>query len=117
MSIADTVASGWRLYIADLSIEGRAFVMLKSCDGETDFVSGTSETLEGAIATASDIARGTYRGWSIEAVGFWWQATGPNYDAWTEGEGEWADNGEKVEASTRTALIEEIDAWIAEHDA
>lgn len=115
MSVADAVATGWRLYTADLSIEGRAAVMLKSTAAEPDFVTAVSETLEGAIAVASDIARRTYRGWLIEAGDFWWQATGPNYDACTEGEGEWVDNGHKVEAPTRSALIEEIDAWIEEH--
>ncbi len=63
----------------------------------------------------------TYRGWSIHYDpppipwrGADWRATGPNYDAWTEGEGEWADNGEKAEAPTREALIAEIDARITE---
>jgi len=61
----------------------------------------------------------TYRGWSIEQ-GNWpypeWMATGPNYDAWTEGEGEWVDNGEKADAPTRAALIAEIDEWFEENE-
>jgi hypothetical protein len=42
-------------------------------------------------------------------------ATGPDYDAWTEGEGEWVDNGEKADAPTRAALVIEIDAWFEEN--
>lgn len=58
--------------------------------------------------------RDLYRGWEITR-GRWpgpeWMAVGPNYDAWTEGEGEWVDNGEKADAPTREALICEIDDW------
>lgn len=64
----------------------------------------------------------TYRGWSISherppipTTAFDWQATGPNYDAWGDSEG-WHDNGQKVHAATREALIEEIDAFIEEHE-
>lgn len=60
----------------------------------------------------------TYRGWTI-VQGRWpepaWMATGPNYDAWTEGEGEWRDNGHRADASTRESLIIEIDAWFDEN--
>lgn len=58
----------------------------------------------------------TYRGWdiSVEYLGHY-AATGPNYEAWTEGEGEWSDNGQVVYASTRPGIIEEIDIWIEEH--
>ncbi|MCW2405071.1 hypothetical protein M2336_001700 [Sphingobium sp. B1D7B] len=60
----------------------------------------------------------TYRGWSI-SQNRWpepaWSAISPNYDAWTEGEGEWADNGEKAEGRAREELIAEIDAWFEEH--
>lgn len=61
----------------------------------------------------------TYRGWSIHR-GRWpepeWSATSPNYDASWEGEEDgWVDNGEKANAPTRDALIEEIDAWFEEH--
>lgn len=56
----------------------------------------------------------SYRGWTIRR-GQWpepaWRAYGPDYDAWTEGEGEWCDNGEKADADTRAALLDEIDAW------
>src|SRR3546814_19879108 len=55
-----------------------------------------------------------YRGWTIHQ-GRWpepaWSAVSPNYDEWTEGEGEWADNGEKAEADTRAPLHDETDAW------
>src|SRR3546814_14927696 len=61
-----------------------------------------------------------YRGWTIHQ-GRWpepaWSAVSPNYDAWTEGEGEWADNGEKAEADTRAALLAEIDAWLDDQPA
>lgn len=63
-----------------------------------------------------------YRGWTISydpppipTRSFDWRATGPDYDAWTEGEGEWRDNGHKVDAPTREALITEIDRYITEH--
>lgn len=60
----------------------------------------------------------TYRGWSVYR-GRWpepaWMATGPNYDAWTEGEGEWRDNGEKADGKTWEAVCAEIDAWFEEH--
>jgi hypothetical protein len=62
----------------------------------------------------------TYRGWSISydpppipIRDFDWRATHPDYDASCE-DGEWTDNGMKVEARTRDALLAEIDAWIAE---
>lgn len=62
--------------------------------------------------------RVTYRGWEIHQ-GRWpepaWMATGPNYDAWTEGEGEWVDNGHRADAPTREALIQEIDIWFEEN--
>lgn len=61
----------------------------------------------------------TYRGWEIEPPR-WpkpWTATGPNYDAWTGDEegGGWLDNGQKADAPTREALIEEIDIWFEEN--
>lgn len=63
----------------------------------------------------------TYRGWTIHydpppipIRDFDWQATGPNYDAWTD-DGQWTDNGEKAEAPTRDALIDAIDDWFEEH--
>ena len=63
----------------------------------------------------------TYRGWTI-SQGRWpdpaWSAVSPNYDASWEGEEDgWVDNGEKADAATREALIEEIDAWFDEHPA
>jgi len=61
----------------------------------------------------------TYRGWTI-TQGRWpepaWQATSPNYDASWEGEEDgWIDNGEKADAPTYAALIEEINAWFEEN--
>lgn len=61
----------------------------------------------------------TYRGWEIRR-GRWpepeWMATGPNYDASWEGEEDgWVDNGQKADAPTREALIEEIDIWFEEN--
>lgn len=60
----------------------------------------------------------TYRGWTIHQ-GRWpepaWSAFSPNYDASWEGEEDgWADNGEKAEADTRAALLDEIDDWFAD---
>jgi hypothetical protein len=57
----------------------------------------------------------TYRGWEI-SQGKWpepaWMAISPNYDASWEGEEDgWVDNGEKADAPTREALIDEIDDW------
>lgn len=74
-----------------------------------------------AVAPAAD----TYRGWTISydpppipIRDFDWRATGPNYDASYEGaEDGWVDNGEKASATTRGALIAEIDAWFEEHSA
>lgn len=64
-----------------------------------------------------------YRGWTISydpppipARRFDWRATGPNYDAWTEGEGEWRDNGQKATGATREELIADIDAWFEENE-
>lgn len=62
-----------------------------------------------------------HRGWTI-SQGRWpepaWSAVSPNYDASWEGEEDgWVDNGEKADAQTREALIEEIDAWFDEHPA
>lgn len=57
----------------------------------------------------------TYRGWTIIPPDYcpFWTATGPNYDASYEGpEDGWVDNGEKVEARTRDALLVEIDDFI-----
>ena len=60
----------------------------------------------------------TYRGWTI-SQGRWpapaWSAVGPGYDAWTDDFGEWADNGESADGSTRDELIANIDAWFEEH--
>lgn len=57
----------------------------------------------------------TYRGWTIEqGPDDQFYGTGPNYDAWTEGEGEWVDNGERCSAPTWEGLREEIDAWFVE---
>lgn len=64
----------------------------------------------------------TYRGWTIyfdekpvPSPCFDWEATGPNYDAWTE-DGQWCDNGEKAFSATREGLIAEIDAWLEENE-
>lgn len=68
--------------------------------------------------------RNEYRGWTISydpppipVRNCDWRATGPNYDAWTEGEGEWADNGQKATGATREELIADIDAWFEENEA
>lgn len=60
----------------------------------------------------------THLGWTI-SQGRWpepaWSAVSQNYDASWEGEEDgWVDNGEKANAPTREALIEEIDAWFDE---
>lgn len=73
------------------------------------------QILEAHGAPQQDI----HRGWTITR-GRWpepaWSATGPNYDASYEGpEDGWVDNGEKASASTRDALLAEIDAWFDEH--
>lgn len=114
----DQIPEGWRLYTVDMSIEGRARVMLMGPRHRpheaADLASAVEPTLAEAIRIARISAVRTYRGWTI-SQGTWpepaWSATGPNYDAWTEGEGEWSDNGEKADALTREALIAEIDAW------
>jgi len=57
-----------------------------------------------------------HRGWSIDWEYGFYTATGPNYDASYEGpEDGWVDNGHRVFARTREALIEEIDAWFDEN--
>ena len=58
-----------------------------------------------------------YKGWTISWDYGQYEAISPNYDAWTEGEGEWVDNGQRVFARTHEDLIAEIDAWIEEHEA
>ena len=63
----------------------------------------------------------TSRGWEIHQ-GRWpepaWSAISPNYDASYEGpEDGWVDNGEKAEADTRAALLDEIDAWFDDQPA
>jgi hypothetical protein len=63
----------------------------------------------------------THRGWSINQ-GRWpepaWSATSPDYDASWEGEEDgWVASGGHVNAPTRAALVEEIDAYIEEQDA
>lgn len=69
-----------------------------------------------AVGTTAALAMDAHRGWSIdEPVPGIWIATSPDYDASYEGpEDGWVDNGEKVEARSRAALIEEIDAFIEE---
>lgn len=57
----------------------------------------------------------THKGWSIEQCEWTgqWRATGPDYDASTDGpEGDWIDNGERVEAPTFKAVIQEIDEFL-----
>ena len=63
----------------------------------------------------------TYRGWTISydpppvpLREFDWQATGPNYDAWNEGDG-WQDNGAKAFGRTREELIDAIDGWFEDN--
>jgi len=50
-----------------------------------------------------------YRGWSISADYMGYSATHENYEAWTEGEGEWADNGLSVHGMTVAEVKAEID--------
>lgn len=71
------------------------------------------------VAPAADSPPGdSHRGWSITWGYGYFTATSPNYDASYEGpEDGWVDNGERVSARTREGVIEEIDAWIAEHGA
>src|SRR3546814_15385415 len=74
----------------------------------------------GVQTCALPISPDIYRGWTIHQ-GRWpepaWSAVSPNYDACTEGEGEWADNGEQAEADTRAALLADIDAWLDDQPA
>lgn len=63
-----------------------------------------------------------YRGWSISYDpppipyrGADWTAVHPDYDAWTE-DGSWTDNGMKVSAASREALIIEIDDWLEDQE-
>lgn len=71
--------------------------------------------------TPEDVVRGpvnadTHRGWSITWDYGFYTATGPDYDASYEGEEDgWVDNGHRVSARTRDALIIEVDAWFEEH--
>lgn len=61
----------------------------------------------------------TYRGWTISPPDYPapWTAVSPDYDASYEGpEDGWVDNGQKADAPTREALIQEIDAWFAENE-
>lgn len=56
-----------------------------------------------------------YKGWTIDTdpcFGLIWTATGPNYDAWTDDEGDWTDNGEKVSAHSYKELLVEIESYI-----
>lgn len=59
-----------------------------------------------------------HRGWTIEPCEFrrdYWTATGPDYDASTDGgEGDWIDNGERVEAKGFREILSEIDAFISD---
>lgn len=56
-----------------------------------------------------------HRGWAVTWDYGFYTATGPNYDASWEGEEDgWVDNGHRVTARTREALIEEVDAWFEE---
>lgn len=58
-----------------------------------------------------------YRGWSITWDYGYYTATGPDYDAWTDGEGEWTSNGQSVQARTLPDLYLEVDSWIEENVA
>jgi len=57
-----------------------------------------------------------YRGWKISADYIGYTATHDNYEAWTEGEGEWADNGLSVHGMTVAEVKAEIDEREDEHD-
>jgi len=50
-----------------------------------------------------------YRGWSITADYIGYSATHDNYEAWTEGEGDWSDNGLSVHGMTVAEVKAEID--------
>lgn len=59
----------------------------------------------------------TYRGWTISYDpppiphrGRDWHATHPDYDACTDDDGQWVDNGLGASAVTYEALCAEIDA-------
>jgi hypothetical protein len=69
------------------------------------------------IRATNSVTQDSHRGWSIHRCEWTngWYAIGPNYDASYEGpEDGWVDNGEKADAATRAALIEEIDAKLEE---
>jgi len=51
----------------------------------------------------------TYKGWAIEPGYVGYTGTHPDYEAWTEGEGEWADNGLSVHGMTVDEVKAEID--------
>lgn len=61
----------------------------------------------------SDVAK-EYRNWKITAEFIGYSAIGPDYDAWTEGEGKWSDNGQVVYAMTLEGVKAEVDDKIEE---
>lgn len=50
-----------------------------------------------------------YRSWAITWDYGYYTATGPDYEAWTEGEGEWVDNGWRCSERTLPELYAQID--------
>lgn len=82
-----------------------------------DHAASMVRVIELVIPAADSPAPDQHRGWEITWDYGEYTATGPNYDASYEGpEDGWVDNGHRVSARTREALIEEIDAWFAEND-
>jgi len=55
-----------------------------------------------------------YKGWTITADYIGYSASHDNYEAWTEGEGEWADNGLSVHGMTVAEVKAEIDLKVEE---
>lgn len=73
------IPTGWRIYKVDMSIFGRAAVILRQTD-HIGFVSAQALTLADAIVSASAKAKWHYRGWTIEPSYVGYEATHPDYD-------------------------------------
>jgi len=74
-----SIPTGWRMYTVDMSVIGRASVMLRQTD-HIGYVSAQAPTLSDAIAAASVKAKWHYRGWTIEVAYVGYEATHPDYD-------------------------------------
>jgi len=55
-----------------------------------------------------------YRGWDIHPAYIGHSATHDNYEAWTEGEGEWTDSGLSIHGMTVAEIKAEIDLKVEE---